>query len=42
MKRILFIAFRFPPYNTAGAVRASKLARYWHDAGVDLRVFSAA
>jgi hypothetical protein len=41
-KRILFVAFRFPPYNTAGAVRAAKLARYWHQRGADLKVLSAA
>jgi hypothetical protein len=42
VKRILFVAFRFPPYNTAGAVRAAKLARYWYERGADLKVLSAA
>jgi hypothetical protein len=41
VQRILFIAFRFPPYNTVGAVRSAKLAQYWHARGADLRVLSA-
>jgi glycosyltransferase involved in cell wall biosynthesis len=40
--KILFLAFYFPPYNNIGAVRAGKLARHWHERGVELKVLSAA
>jgi hypothetical protein len=40
--KILFLAYYFPPYNNIGAVRAAKLARYWHERGVELKVLSAA
>ncbi|HEY3324292.1 MAG TPA: glycosyltransferase [Planctomycetota bacterium] len=39
--RILLISFYFPPFNNIGAVRASKMAKYFHRHGHDLRVVSA-
>ena len=39
--KILLISFRFPPYNSVGAVRVSKLARFLMDHGHDIRVLTA-
>lgn len=39
--RILLISYHFPPYNTMGAVRASKTAKYLVRAGHSVRVVSA-
>lgn len=39
--RILIVSFYFPPYNTIGAVRASKTARYLRELGHQVRVLSA-
>ena len=39
--RILIISYFFPPYNTIGAVRVGKLAKYWHERGHEVRVISA-
>ena len=39
--KILLISFRFAPYNSVGAVRVSKLARFFVDRGHDIRVLTA-
>lgn len=39
--RILVISFRFPPFNSVGAVRVGKLSKYLREAGHDLRVLTA-
>ncbi len=39
--RILIISFCFPPYNTIGAVRLGKTARFLREFGVDLKVLTA-
>jgi len=39
--KILIVSYFFPPYNTIGAVRVGKLAKYWHQSGHDVRVISA-
>ena len=39
--KILLVSFRFAPYNSIGAVRVSKLARYLLDHGHDIRVLTA-
>ncbi|MDX2007808.1 MAG: glycosyltransferase [Meiothermus sp.] len=39
--RILILSYFFPPYNTIGAVRVGKLAKYWHERGHEVRVISA-
>jgi glycosyltransferase involved in cell wall biosynthesis len=40
--RILFISFFFPPYNSIGALRTGKTAKYLSKLGHDVRVVSAA
>lgn len=40
--RILFISYFFPPFNTVGAVRTGKTARYLSRFGHDVRVITAA
>ncbi len=39
--KILIVSYYFPPYNTIGAIRAGKMAKYFHQAGHDVRVISA-
>jgi glycosyltransferase involved in cell wall biosynthesis len=39
--RVLLISFWFPPYNTIGAVRAGKLAKYLTQLGHEVRVVTA-
>jgi glycosyltransferase involved in cell wall biosynthesis len=39
--RILLISYYFPPYNTVGAVRPGKLAKYLHRQGHTVHVISA-
>lgn len=39
--RILIVSHRFPPFNTMGAVRVGKMAKYLHQLGHDIRVISA-
>ncbi|AHD05818.1 glycosyltransferase family 4 protein [Paenibacillus larvae] len=39
--KILIIAYYFPPYNTIGAVRTGKMAKYLERMGHDVRVISA-
>jgi len=39
--RILFISYFFPPYNTIGAVRVGKTAKYLHRLGHQVRVLTA-
>lgn len=39
--RILIVSFRFPPFNSSGAVRLGETARHLHDLGADVRVISA-
>jgi hypothetical protein len=39
--RILFIAHHFPPYNTIGALRCGKTARWLLNLGQDIRVITA-
>ena len=41
-KRILIVTGYFPPYAPPGATRAPHLASHWRNAGVDVRVLSAA
>ena len=40
--RILLVSYFFPPYNTIGAVRTGKTARYLRQLGHDVRVLTAA
>jgi glycosyltransferase involved in cell wall biosynthesis len=40
--RILLVSYYFPPYNTIGAVRTGKTARYLRQLGHDVRVLTAA
>jgi len=40
--KILFVSFRFPPYNSIGAVRSGKTAKYLSKKGNKLFVLSAA
>jgi len=40
--RILFVSFFFPPYNSIGALRTGKTAKYLAMLGHDVRVVSAA
>jgi glycosyltransferase involved in cell wall biosynthesis len=40
--KVLFVSFFYPPYNTVGALRVSKLSRYLHEFGHDVRVITAA
>lgn len=40
--RILIVSFYFPPYNSIGALRLGKTAKYLHRLGHDLRVLTAA
>jgi len=42
MVKILFISFYFAPFNCSGAVRVSKMAKYFARFGHDVRVVSAA
>ena len=39
--RVLLISYFFPPYNTIGAVRVGKTARYLLEQGFDVRVLTA-
>jgi len=39
--RILIVSYRFPPFNTMGAVRVGKMAKYLHELGHEVRVVSA-
>lgn len=39
--KILFISYYFPPFNTIGAVRTGKTAKYLTEFGHDVRVISA-
>jgi glycosyltransferase involved in cell wall biosynthesis len=39
--RILFVSYYFPPFNTIGAVRVGKMAKYLEDFGHDVRVIAA-
>lgn len=41
LMRILLVSFRFAPYNSVGAVRVSKLARFFLERGHDIRVLTA-
>lgn len=38
--RILLVAYYFPPFNSVGAVRPGKLARYLRERGHDVRVLT--
>lgn len=38
--RILLVSYYFPPFNSVGAVRPGKLARYLHEQGHDVRVLT--
>ncbi len=38
---ILLISYYFPPFNTIGAIRAGKMAKYFHQMGHDVRVIAA-
>ena len=40
--RVLILTYFFPPYNTVGAVRVGKHAKYLHKHGHDIRVITAA
>jgi len=40
--KILLVSYYFPPFNTIGAVRTGKLAKYWHTRGHDVKIISAA
>ena len=42
MIKVLFISFYFAPFNCSGAVRVSKMAKYFARFGHDVRVVSAA
>lgn len=39
--RILIISYFFPPYNTIGAVRVGKTAKWLHEMGHEIKVVSA-
>lgn len=39
--RILIVSHYFAPYQVMGAMRMSKLAKYWHGKGYEVRVISA-
>lgn len=39
--RILIVSYRFPPYNTIGAVRVGKIAKYLHAMEHEIMVVSA-
>lgn len=39
--KILFVSFAFPPYNSIGAVRTGKTAKFLRKFGHDIRVISA-
>lgn len=39
--KIMMVTWHFAPYNTIGAVRMTKLARYFLDCGHDVRVLTA-
>ena len=39
--KILLVSYFFPPFNTIGAVRSGKLAKYWLAHGHDVRVLTA-
>jgi len=38
--KILMITYRFPPYNSSGAVRCGKMSKYLSELGHDVRVIS--
>jgi glycosyltransferase involved in cell wall biosynthesis len=38
--RILLVTYYFPPFNSVGAVRPGKLARFFHEQGHDLHVLT--
>jgi glycosyltransferase involved in cell wall biosynthesis len=40
--KILFITYHFPPYNSVGAVRTSKTAKYLVNAGHEVKVLTCA
>ena len=40
--KILFITYHFPPYNSVGAVRTSKTAKYLIEAGHEVKVLTCA
>jgi glycosyltransferase involved in cell wall biosynthesis len=40
--RVLLISYYFPPYNTIGAVRTGKTAKYLRELGHDVRVLTVA
>lgn len=39
--RLLVISYFFPPFNSIGAVRVGKIAKYLHQGGHDVRVITA-
>lgn len=39
--KVLFIAYYFPPYNSIGAIRSSKLVKYLRKQGHDVKVLTA-
>jgi len=39
--RILMVSYYFPPYNTIGALRVGKMAKYLHRFGHDVRILTA-
>lgn len=39
--KVLIVSYYFAPYNTIGAVRVSKLAKYWTRQGHDVKVLTA-
>lgn len=40
--RVLFVSFFYPPFNSIGGLRVSKMTRYLHEAGWDVRVLTSA
>ncbi len=38
--KILFVTYRFPPYNSSGAVRCGKMAKYLSELGHDVKILT--
>ncbi|MCC3861727.1 glycosyltransferase [Pseudemcibacter aquimaris] len=38
--KILFVTYRFPPYNSSGAVRCGKMAKYLLELGNDVKILT--
>lgn len=40
-KKVLIVCFNFPPYNVAGSLRLGKIAKYFEEYGLDIKVLHA-